>query len=181
MSASPRAHARGALLVAALFLPACTGGGTTIEEIGRPVAIDEPLPALAGPTLDGGTIAPDEYRGRVVLVNVWATWCGPCRQEQPMLQRLWERYEDRGVYFLGIDYRDDHAKALTWVEDEFHVTYPSIEDPSGSFADDLGFTGLPATYVADRSGRMRYQVLGAAEEEDLVRILDEMLAGGPAA
>jgi thiol-disulfide isomerase/thioredoxin len=141
------------------------------------VEVNEPLPALSGPELLGGEVTPADYEGKVLLVSVWATWCGPCRVEQPMLQRLWERYEDREVQFLGIDIRDYHDAAVTWVKDEFNVTYPSIEDPYGGLADDLGLIGVPASLLVDRGGTIRYRIDGLPREEDLVRILDELLAG----
>lgn len=175
MRPGARLRAPLAPLLFAVALAACTGR-TSLTEIGEPVAGDEPLPELSGPELLGGEIEAADYEGKVVLLAVWATWCGPCRVEQPMLQRLWERYEDRGVFFLGIDIRDYHDAAVTWVKDEFQVTYPSIEDPYGGFADDLGLIGVPATFLVDRGGTIRYRIFGLPREQDLVRILDELLA-----
>jgi len=172
----PGAHLRAPLaaLVAAVALASCAGR-TSLTQVGEPVAVDEPLAPLSGPAVLGGQITPADYEGKVLLVSVWATWCGPCRVEQPMLQRLWERYEDRGVAFLGIDIRDNHDAAVTWVKDEFNVTYPSIEDPYGGLGDDLGLIGVPATFVVDRRGTIRYRIDGLARESDLVRILEELL------
>jgi len=155
-----------------LALVACTR--SPASDLGLS-AIAEPLPALSGETLQGGAVTPADYRGRVVVVNFWATWCGPCRREQPALQRLWERFESRGVYFLGVDTRDDPAAARAWIE-EFGVTYPSIQDASGAYADDFAYVGLPDTYVADRSGTMRYQVLGEIDPDELARAIEDVLA-----
>jgi DsbE subfamily thiol:disulfide oxidoreductase len=139
--------------------------------------MEMPLPRLAGETVDGGRLDPAHLEGAVVVVNVWATWCGPCRREQPVLQRVFERYRDEGVAFVGIDWRDDRAKARAWRE-EFGVTYPSLWDPSGAWADDFGWLGAPTTYLADRSGTIRYRIEGAVEEDELTRLLDELLAAG---
>ena len=154
-----------------LLAVACTGssGGLGLAEVERP------LPDLAGSTVGGGRLDAADYAGQVLVVNFWATWCGPCRDEQPALQQVWRAYQDRGVRFVGVNFRDDAAAAAAWI-DEFGVTYPSIEDPSGGWADDFGFLGLPDTYVADAGGTIRYLITGATTGEQLSRVLDELLA-----
>jgi DsbE subfamily thiol:disulfide oxidoreductase len=140
---------------------------------------DEPLPALSGPALEGRALSAADFRGHILVVNVWATWCDPCRREQPALQRLSKEYADRGVRFLGINYADDASKARRWIA-RFKVGYPSLQDPSGGFADDLGFVGLPDTYVVDGGGTIRYAIFGETSEEQLSGLIDELLASGPA-
>jgi len=171
---------RSFALLAAFGLAAtvCTGG-SAISELGVAQEISGELPALEGATLEGGTFGPGDYAGKVLVVNFWATWCGPCAEEQPRLQRIWEWYESRGVQMVGVNHQDNRAAAKDWVAD-YGVTYPSIEDPSGSYAHDFGFTGLPATFVADPEGELRYRVYGAVSEEELAQILDR-LTGGSAA
>jgi DsbE subfamily thiol:disulfide oxidoreductase len=137
-------------------------------------AISRPLPSLSGSTLQGGSVTPAAYRGKVLVVNFWAAWCGPCRQEQPALQQVYASYAHRGVAFVGVDYRDDDAAANEWIR-QFGVTYPSIKDPAGSFADDFAFLALPDTYVVDRTGTMRYWIFGATSVEQLSGLLDHML------
>jgi cytochrome c biogenesis protein CcmG/thiol:disulfide interchange protein DsbE len=160
----------------ALLVAACTGGdaGTAI---GEPVAIDGPLPAVRGPELPGGRFTPAEYEGRVTVVNFWATWCSPCRREQPVLQQLWEDYRDRGVILIGVNQRDDAAAATAWLE-KYDVSYPSVLDSDGASAAAFGFAGLPATYVADGSGELRYAFFGEITAGELTRIVDEVLADG---
>ena len=137
---------------------------------------DEPLPRLAGETVDGGYLDARSYAdGSVLVINVWADWCAPCRREQPQLVRLADRYEDDGVRFLGINYQDDRDAAKAWIE-EFGVPYPSLFDPSGRSAVDLGFPALPDTYVVDRAGTIRWVVYGETDERELADLIDDVLA-----
>ena len=161
-----------------VVLAACAGGASSEPVELGPKAITGTMPRVSGETLQGGMLRPDDYLGRVAVVNFWATWCRPCREEQPALQRVWERYEDRGVAFVGVNYRNDEAAARDWVE-EFDVTYPSVIDASGAYATDFGFLGLPATFVADPSGELRYRFYGAVKAPDLEHILDELLSASP--
>jgi DsbE subfamily thiol:disulfide oxidoreductase len=147
----------------------------------RFVAISGPMPSLAGETLSGERLDPALYEGKVVLINVWATWCGPCRREQPGLQRLWQRMHARGdVQFIGINHRDQSSKARRWIED-FGVTYPSLADPDGSVAARFEVPFLPATILVDRTGQLRYRLVGEQEAEFLEGLIEAVLASPPSA
>ena len=161
-----------ALLVMAL---ACTDGGDASADPLGAKRMSSPAPPLGGDDLDGGSIALVDLKGDVVVVNFWATWCTPCRDEQPALERVYREYEDRGVEFLGVDERDDLAAARAWVE-EFDVTYPSIQDPSGAWADDFGLFGYPDTFVIDATGTIRWAVYGQVGEEQLRQLIELTLA-----
>jgi DsbE subfamily thiol:disulfide oxidoreductase len=150
---------------------ACAGG----DSVSGVVKVDEPLPRLAGKTLDGDRLDASAHAdGSVLVINVWADWCGPCRREQPQLVRLADRYQNQ-VRFLGINYQDDRDAARAWVE-EFGVPYPSLYDPSGRTAVELGYPFLPDTYVVDREGRIRWVVFGASDERELRGLIDDVLA-----
>jgi DsbE subfamily thiol:disulfide oxidoreductase len=151
------------------------GGGAAA---GGPVAMNEPLPLLKGDAVSGGTLDLADYRGDVTVVNVWATWCGPCRQEQPGLVRTAKRYADQGVRFVGLNYQDNRAAAQAWVE-EYKVPYESLFDEMGSYADDLGFPYLPDTYIVDAGGTIRWAIYGATSEAEVSELLDEVLARQP--
>jgi cytochrome c biogenesis protein CcmG/thiol:disulfide interchange protein DsbE len=163
-----------AVVVLALFAAACAGGSDGDDPLGAK-EMNEQAPALAGDTLHGGTVALADLEGKVVVVNFWATWCTPCRDEQPELVRLSNDYRDRGVEFLGVAERDDTAKARAWVK-EFDVPYPSIVDESGAWADDFGFFGLPDTYVIDGAGTIRWAVYGQTDAAQLRGLIDDVLA-----
>jgi DsbE subfamily thiol:disulfide oxidoreductase len=152
---------------------ACSGGVDSIAGVAR---VDEPLPRLAGKTLEGDRLdASTHADGSVLVINVWADWCAPCRKEQPQLVRLANRYHEDEVRFLGINYQDDRDAARAWVK-EFGVPYPSLYDPSGRTAADLGYPALPDTYVVDREGTIRWVVFGATDEKELAGLIDDLLA-----
>lgn len=142
------------------------------DEPGSVIEISGPMPALEGEWLNGEPLTPSSYRGKVTLVNFWATWCGPCRKEQPALQRLAEEYDGR-VQFVGVNFRDDQASAREYVR-EFGVSYQSVVD-DGPLANEFSVPYLPATILIDRSGEMRYLLLGAQEEPELRRYIEELL------
>lgn len=136
-----------------------------------------PAPAFELPALDGsGTISLRELRGNVVVLNFWASWCGPCRAEAPHLQATWEEYRSRGVRFLGVNYRDDRAAARAY-EDEFGITYPSVFDPAGQLAFSYELIGLPTTFVIGPDGMLVYKFTGKIDRGILARALDDVLSG----
>jgi len=165
---------RRSLILGLALLAACTSASGQEPGLRE---MSKPLPALAGETLEGGSVSPADYRGAVMVVNFWATWCGPCRREQPGLERAWREFRDRGVYFLGVNYRDDPAAARAYVK-QFGVTYPTIQDQAGALAFDFGFVGLPDTYVVDRSGQIRYWGFGAVDERELRAVVTKLLSEG---
>jgi cytochrome c biogenesis protein CcmG, thiol:disulfide interchange protein DsbE len=153
-------------------LASCAGGDSTFGVSAQ----DEPLPRLVGETLDGERLRARAYAdGSILVINVWADWCAPCRREQPQLVDLSERYADRGVRFLGINYNDDHDAANAWVS-ECDVPYPSLYDPAGETAVDLGYPGLPGTYVVEADGTIRWVVYGETDAQELSGLIDDVLA-----
>ncbi len=140
----------------------------------RNVTASGPMPEIDEPAITGGRVRSSELAGRPVLVNFWASWCGPCRREQPGLRRLAVRYDGR-VSFLGVNWRDDPAAARVYLE-EFSVPYPSVADPTGIIAHHFGVPYLPATILVDARGQMRYRLAGAQAETTLERYLEELLA-----
>ena len=154
------------------------GGFTVANYQARAEAQNTPAPDFELPSLeDGEPIRLSSFRGDVIVLNFWASWCAPCRLEAPGLRRVSERYRDEGVRFLGVDYRDDEAAARAFVE-EFRLKYPSVSDPSGSLADDYGLIGFPTTFIIDPEGTIRYRFVGYLDEAVLERSVNDVLTGG---
>jgi thiol-disulfide isomerase/thioredoxin len=135
--------------------------------------------ALSGTLLDGGSFDVADHRGKVVVVNVWGSWCPPCRAEAPGLQRIWADVRGKGVQLVGIDTRDSTAAAQAF-ERRFGITYPSVTDEDGelllTFRDTLPPNAIPSTIVLDRQGRVAARIVGATTEEKLRRLIDDVLA-----
>jgi DsbE subfamily thiol:disulfide oxidoreductase len=116
-------------------------------------------------------------RGSVLVVNYWASWCAPCRAEQPDLTRVAHRYAARGVAFLGINVSDDRDSARAYMR-ELGVPYPSLFDPKAETAPKLGVVGLPTTFILDRDGVVGYQRTGRTTVAGLSARLERLLAQG---
>jgi cytochrome c biogenesis protein CcmG/thiol:disulfide interchange protein DsbE len=134
-------------------------------------------PSFSIESLDGGTVSLEALRGDIVVMNFWATWCGPCRQEAPGFRRLSREYEDRGVRFLGMNYRDDRYAAQAFFR-EFKLDYPSGFDPFGRLANDFGLYAMPTTFLIDPDGLIRYRFVGYADEAELRAAIDDLLGDG---
>ncbi|MGH8776313.1 MAG: TlpA family protein disulfide reductase [Jiangellaceae bacterium] len=150
-------------------------GAVTIIPVGERVA----APEFGGPLLDGGEFDLGSARGDVVVLNVWGSWCPPCRREAPALQAVAEALAGDGVRFVGVNVRDNQTDAQAF-EDEFGVTYPSVVDESGSrmlaFRDTLPPTAIPTTLVVDREGRMAARILGEISETSLLDLVSDIAA-----
>lgn len=155
-------------------------GDTVAARLLKAQANEGEAPAIDLPAVEGPPVSLDAFRGYVVVVNFWASWCGPCRQEAPGLRRVSEDYVRRGVRFLGVDERDDRPAASGFLR-EFGITYPSAFDPAGSLADDYQLDGLPSTFVIDPAGQIRYRFFGYLDEATLRGALDRLTAKQPPA
>ena len=139
-------------------------------------------PTLEGTTLDGEPFALSDLAGNIVVINVWGSWCAPCRAETPDLVRLAKENASRGVRFVGINTRDNPAAAKAFVR-SFKVPYPSVEDAEGqlllSFRNTIPTSVVPTTVVIDRQGQIAARIIGPVTYNTLKGLLeDEIAAGG---
>jgi thiol-disulfide isomerase/thioredoxin len=133
-----------------------------------------PAPALSGQTLDGAPLSVDLRNRKTVLV-FWASWCGPCRHEQPYLNRMATDYATRGVQFLGVDILDhDHAAAKAF-QDEFRVPYPSLYDDPGKMAAAYEVDAPPSLVLVDGRGIIVARTPGEVSEDQLGRLIQAKL------
>jgi len=131
----------------------------------RPYPPQFSLPSLAGED----TVSLADFRGKVVVLNFWASWCQPCKQEAPRLEAAWRRYREQGVVVLGVDAQDFRSDGQRFVE-RFGVTYPIAHDRNGSTLGRYGLTGFPETWFVGRDGRLvGERVTGELSEEALER------------
>jgi cytochrome c biogenesis protein CcmG/thiol:disulfide interchange protein DsbE len=137
----------------------------------KPAAPELTLPRLG----EDGTMTLASLRGKVVVLNAWASWCPPCKDEAPALQRAYERWKDRGVVVLGLDFQDTTADALAFV-DRHGITYPNVRDGSGDVVSRWGVTGPPETFFIDRQGRIVSHVPGPLDLQTLDRAIEQAAA-----
>jgi cytochrome c biogenesis protein CcmG, thiol:disulfide interchange protein DsbE len=137
-----------------------------------------PLRKAVGPALADGKLSLEELRGTAAALNFWASWCSPCRDEAPLLERGWRRWGRRGVLFLGLDMQDLSGDARGFLRD-LGVTYPSVRDPVRDVARDYGATGIPETYFVSSQGRVVAHVVGVISKRQLDAAAAAALAGEP--
>jgi len=110
-----------------------------------------PVPTVTLPAFDGPPLSLASLRGRPVILNFWASWCIPCRDEAPLLEATWREFRARGLLVIGVDTQDLEAPARAFLH-ELHITYPTLRDPDGSVARRFGATGVPETFFIGRDG-----------------------------
>jgi len=141
----------------------------------------QPAPALTLSTLDGGRTSVADYRGKLVVLNFWATWCPPCTLEMPSLEALWRRYRDRGLVVIGVSVDRGAPRALLepYVRN-LKLTFPILLDPDSKTSDRWRVTALPATFLVRPGGEVAGMATGAREwNSDEMQALVEHLLPGP--
>jgi thiol-disulfide isomerase/thioredoxin len=185
-----RAALPALLLVAALVLSGCGGegsaaggqgyvsGDSVIQQV--PTTQRRELPPITGELLDGDAYDSREDLGKVVVYNVWGSWCVPCREEAPILRRVWNETRDAGVQFVGINVKDNNAAARAF-ERRYKITYPSIttadsRDALLAFGPELPASAVPSTMIVDQKGRIAARIIGATTYGTLSALVEETLA-----
>lgn len=171
----------GALVVIVALLGLLTMG---LRRAGSGPEIGQPAPDFTLSLYDGGELTLSDLRGQVVVINFWASWCDPCRDEAPTLERVWREYKDRGVVFIGVDYVDVESSARAYLA-EFNVTYPNGLDQGQRIARAYRIRGVPETFFIDKAGKLAPIIVGGTPqlkkispitEAELRSELDRLLA-----
>lgn len=165
----------GVLALTALLALGLTNRSSPTGRSGA-TRIHKPAPPINISLYNGGGISPERYAGKPVVVNFWASWCGPCRQEAPLFERLWREYGERGVVFIGVNIQDAHADARAYLS-EFGITYPNGYDEGGRISVDYGVIGIPVTFFINREGVVERRWVGAVREAKLRLWIDELARG----
>ena len=178
-------------LAAAIALTGCAGGNEIeaggeddrfISGDGSATAFDTAervdAPEVDGTTLDGDDVSLSDYEGGIVVLNVWASWCGPCRAEQPVLDEVHAEYGDLGVDFLGVNIKDDETAAQAYLANK-DVVYPSLYDQPGevpqAFRDTVPPRAIPSTLVIDPDGRIAARVIGPTTYGQLTDLINPVV------
>ncbi|WP_327156178.1 TlpA family protein disulfide reductase [Streptomyces tubercidicus] len=177
--------------VAALALSACgdgaSGGSSQTRFVQGKNGVDtvkkaerQPAPELSGETTTGKKLDIADYKGKVVILNVWGSWCGPCIAEVPNFSKVANETKEKGVQFLGINTRDGKTQATSF-EEEHKVPYPSLFDPSGRLMlrfpkGSLNPQSIPSTIAIDRHGKIAARSIGPLAEDDLRKMVDPLIA-----
>lgn len=143
--------------------------------------LEKPAAEFSGPLYDPfrgqREVQLSDLRGEVVVVNFWASWCPPCREEAPILEQTWRKYKDQGVVFLGIDIWDTEQDARAYMA-EFDITFPNLVDQRGRIAVEYGVTGIPETFFITPDGMISRKVIGAINRATLEQNIQEAWAAG---
>ena len=164
------------IAVAAAFVAACN-----IDDY-RPLEAGDPAPPFTALTLDGTETGSADLLGEPYMLNIWATWCGPCREEMPELQELHDTYAERGfqVVAVSVDNRSDGDQILAFLE-EFGLSFPVWHDPTWAIQDAYFLLGLPGSFLIDAEGRIVRKWPGPFRpmEEDVQADVRELLGAAP--
>jgi len=122
----------------------------------------------------GESLTLSDLRGQVVIINFWASWCPPCREELQYLEQTWRKYKDQGVIFIGVDYLDTESKALAYIE-EFDITYFNGPDLGTRIAQAYNIQGVPETFYVARNGELHGLKIGPLQQPELEQKINELL------
>ena len=144
------------------------------------VLIGQSVPDFTLPTLEGGLITLSELHGQPILINLWASWCPPCRLEMPLLITVYQRYQGEGLVILGLNVTEqDSLEAVNAFVEEFDVPFPVLLDEAGHVSNDAyGMIGLPMSVFVDRNGTVKRVVLGALVSNEVDGYIAEIMSQG---
>ncbi len=140
--------------------------------------VGKPAPEFILPLFDESELEFSQSFGKPTVINFWASWCPPCREESPLLERTWQAFKDSDVQFIGVDIQDSEGDARAFIS-EFGITFPNGLDADGRITIDYGVIGLPVTFFVSSDGIVQRRWVGAIRESQLVPWIEELVANQP--
>ncbi len=164
--------------VSLLGLLALLGIGLIRSQQG-PINVGDRIPDFSLTTFDGQSYNTADLRGQVILINFWASWCDPCKEEAAALEQAHQEYQERGVVFLGVNYVDTEPEALAYL-DQFGITYPNGPDLGTEISQAFRMRGVPETYIVDRQGTLVSRKIGPyGSLSEIEAALEAAIAAAP--
>ena len=142
------------------------------EALNNEIEID--FPDFIFQDLEGNGHNINRFKGKIVILNFWASWCPPCRIEASLIERTWRAYKNRDLVFIGVNIQDRKEDALSYMR-EFDITYPNGPDPTGEISIDYGVSGLPVTFFISGQGEVVRRWVGAIQKPMLISAIEEIM------
>ena len=155
-----------------------TPGGPGVNSVGQLAELRQrDVPPIALRSFDGRQIPLTDLKGQVVVLNFWGSWCIPCREEAPALERVWQATRDNDVQFIGVNVWEAESDARDFIREQ-RISYLNLRDPAGQLAIELGLTGIPETYFVNRDGKLVRRWIGPITDDRLRSLVAELEGEG---
>jgi cytochrome c biogenesis protein CcmG, thiol:disulfide interchange protein DsbE len=166
----------GLVIIGAVWFATADTADPALPGVGE---TNRPAPDISMPTLDGGAVRLSDYRGKVVLVNFWGTWCEPCKEETPALEASYQKLKDQGLVILGVNLRrqEPDEQAIRAFLDQYRVSYTTALDVDGEAARLFQISPIPTSYFIDPAGNIRYIRVGTLTQEEVVTLFERLRQG----
>jgi len=174
-NAPSKGRIAGLLLAFSLLLGLLGLAGWSLVKVRNGPVNTGMAPDFTMTSFSGEILSLSELRGQVVIINFWASWCPPCREEAAYLEQTWRKYKDQGVAFIGVDYVDTEPEALAYIE-EFDITYFNGPDLGTRISQAYNIQGVPETFFVTKTGQLREPYIGPLSPPTLDNIIQELLA-----
>jgi len=135
-------------------------------------------PAFTIENLRGGDVTLADYKGKLVLLNFWATWCAPCLKEMPSMEKLWQKYKEQGLVVVAVSVDEGYKKRIQTFLKLYDLSFPVLLDPESEVSDLYKVSGIPASFLIDRNGKIISRLVGEADwfSDDAIQLVEDLLS-----